>query len=361
MIYAHSAPRCTRVHSPENSSPSETLSFCSKNAFRRNEATGGIIQDPVSLHMVEITHTPSTTLCRMRFRVSLIRSLAALILLVTPASIAPRPALAASPSAAPRWFVGNFIGNDATVENYLSVSGGVDRTQNFESLYLEKTISTDASLSLFVGYQRLEQQGEDAAINGFSNLGLGYKHFLLTLPAHEFLLTINPSLELPVGDRRVSETHTRAGGDVLFQKGFGDLPETFGWLRPAGIEGDAGFESKVTGARDDLLNADLELEYSLGYLDANVAANSVPRLMRNFTPHLDFDYAQYLSAHNNSSAPDLELTPGIAWMNETFEVNLGAQIALNHASSKTGAIAFVWLLGVSYDQLVPALGWNLFR
>ena len=88
-------------------------------------------------------------------------------------------------------------------------------------------------------------------------------------------------------------------------------------LRPAGIEGDAGFESKVTGARDDLLNADLELEYSLGYLDANVAAKSIPMLLRNLTPHLDFDYAQYLSAHNNSSAPDFELTPAIAWMNDT--------------------------------------------
>ena len=84
-------------------------------------------------------------------------------------------------------------------------------------------------------------------------------------------------------------------------------------------------------------------------------------LIRNFTPHLDFDYAQYLSAHNNSSAPDLELTPAIAWMNDTFEVNLGVQIALNRSSSRTGAVAFVWLLGVSYDQLVPALGWNPFQ
>ncbi|MGC2494633.1 hypothetical protein [Candidatus Binatus sp.] len=260
-----------------------------------------------------------------------------------------------------RSFVGNFIGNDATVENYLSISGGVDRTQNFESLYLEKTISSDASFSLFVGYQRLEQEGEDAAVSGFSNLGLGYKHLLLALPADGFVLTINPTLELPVGDSRVSETHPRAGGDLLFQKGFGDLPESLAILRPAGIEGDAGFESKVTGARDDLLNADLELEYSLGYLDANVAAGSVPMLLRDLTPHLDFDYAQYLSAHNNSSAPDLELTPAIAWMNDTFEVNLGAQIALNRASSGTGPVAFVWLLGVSYDQLLPALGWKPFQ
>ena len=161
--------------------------------------------------------------------------------------------------------------------------------------------------------------------------------------------------------KAVSETHTRAGADLLFQKGFGDLPESLGMLRPAAIEGDAGFESKITGARDDLLNADLELEYTLAYLDANVAPGSVPRALRNFTPHLDFDYAQYLSAHNNSAAPDFELTPAIAWMNDTFEVNLGVQVALTHASSGTGAVAFVWLLGVSYDQLVPALGWMPFH
>jgi hypothetical protein len=260
-----------------------------------------------------------------------------------------------------RSFVGNFIGNDATVENYLSVSGGVDRAQNFESLYLEKTISPTSSLSLFVGYQRLEQEGEDEALSGFSNLGLAYKQVLLALRPNEFVLTISPSLELPVGDSKVSETHPRAGGDVLFQKGFGDLPDSLGMLQPFGIEGDAGWESKVTGARDDLLNADLELEYSLGYLDANVASNSVPTLMRNLTPNLDFDYAQYLSAHSNSSEPDFELTPAIAWLNDTFEVNLGAQIPLNRASQGTGRVAFVWLVGVSYDQLVPALGWNLFR
>ncbi|MFZ2063534.1 MAG: hypothetical protein WAU82_21175 [Candidatus Binatus sp.] len=55
----------------------------------------------------------------------------------------------------PRSFVGNFIGNDATVENYLTLSGSYDRAQNSESLYLEKTISPKSSFSLFVGYQRL--------------------------------------------------------------------------------------------------------------------------------------------------------------------------------------------------------------
>ena len=271
-------------------------------------------------------------------------------------------AASARADSTPRSFVGNFIGNDATVENYLSVSGSYDRAQNAESLYLEKTISPKSSFSLFVGYQRLEQEGEQTSASGFSNLGLGYKRVLITLPRHEFVFTISPSLELPVGSSSIgSESHPRAGGDLLFQKGFGDLPDSLSILRPAGIEGDAGWESKVTGARDDLVSADLEVEYSLNYLDANVAPGSVPYALRDLTPHLDFDYAQYLSAHRNSSQPDFELTPGIAWLNSIFEINLGVQVALNRASSGSGAVAFVWLLGVSYDQLMPALGWNPFQ
>jgi hypothetical protein len=261
---------------------------------------------------------------------------------------------------APRSFVGDFIGEDATPENYLAVSGGVDHAQNFDSLYLEKTISPASSFSIFVGYQRFEVEEEPTMS---SNLGLGYKHVLISMPSHEFLWTINPEIELPLGNRSEgSESHARAGFDLLFQKGFGELPDFLRLLRPAGIEGGWGWESKVTGTRDDLTSADLELEYSLAYLDANVARDSVPHALLDLVPHLDFDYAQYLSAHRNSSAPDFELTPAIAWLNSTFEINLGVQVALNRASSSdTGAIALVWLLGVSYDQIVPALGWTPFH
>jgi hypothetical protein len=265
----------------------------------------------------------------------------------------------ASADPAARSFVGNFIGNDATTENYLSVSGGVDRAQNSESVYLEKTISPNSSFSIFAGYQRFEQEQEPTTS---SNLELAYKRILVEIRRHEFVFTINPSIELPLGDNNGgSETHPRAGIDLLFQKGFGDLPDLLRVLRPAGIEGDWGWQSKVTGARDDLMSADFELEYSLPYLDENVAANSVPRAIRDLTPHLDFGYAQYLSAHRNSSAPDFELTPAVAWLSSTFEVNLGAQVALNRAASGTGAVEFVWMLGVSFDQIVPALGWTPFK
>ncbi len=259
-----------------------------------------------------------------------------------------------------RSFVGNFLGNDAIPENYFSISGSVDRAQNGESLYIEKTLSSDSSLSLFAGYQRLEEEGETAT--GWSNLSVAYKHVLISLPHHEFVLSISPEAELPVGDRSVgSESHARAGFDALFAKGFGDLADSVAILRPAAVEGDISWEGKVTGARDDLLSATGEIEYSIGYLDENVGRSSFSQALSSLTPHLDFDYAQYMSAHRNSTAPDFELTPAIAWLNSTVEINLGVQVALNRASSGSGAVAFVWLMGVSFDQIVPALGWKPFR
>ena len=259
-----------------------------------------------------------------------------------------------------RALVGNFIGYDALPENYFSISGSVDRAQNGESLYLEKTISPDSSFSLFAGYQRLEQEGETTI--GFTNLSLAYKHVLISIPEHEFMFSIAPEAELPVGNRTVgSEAHARAGFDLIFAKGFGDVCDSIALLRPAALEGDVGWEGKVSGARDDLVSATGEIEYSLGYLDENVASFSVTHALHNLTPRLDFDYAQYMDAHRNSTAPDFELTPGVAWLNSRFEVNLGVQVALNHASSSSGAVAFVWLVGVSFDQIVPALGWTPFR
>ena len=59
------------------------------------------------------------------------RSPLAAIVCATSILLCASPARADSTS---RSFVGNFIGNDATVENYLSVSGSYDRAQNAESL-----------------------------------------------------------------------------------------------------------------------------------------------------------------------------------------------------------------------------------
>ena len=271
--------------------------------------------------------------------------------------MAPLPAQA---DLSQRTFVGSFIGDFAEVENYFSISGAANRSSSSGSFYLEKTVSSHSSISIFGGLERLQVDGEGAG--GWDNVEVTYKQNLISMEREEFVLSVGLSFELPVGSRNIgAETHVREGFEVLFGKAMGNLPDTVAWLRPAAIEGGAAWQGKFTGARDDLISGFAELEYSFDYLGEHVRGFHVIRAIHDLTPHLDFDYLQYMSAHRNSTAPSFELTPGLAWLNSTFEINLGAQFGLNRASSEQGPVAFVWLVGVSYDELLPATKWTPFR
>ncbi len=258
-----------------------------------------------------------------------------------------------------RVFVGDFVGDDADIENYFSASGGVGSKYSAASFYLEKTISERSSFSIFGGLERVEADGE--AETGWNNVEIAYKREVIVNQEHEFRLSLEPGVELPTGSGDVgAEKHSRAGINLLMEKGWGDLPDWMALVRPLAFEGGALGQAKVTGARDDLVAADAEIEYSIGYLDSEIGANRITHALSGFTPHVDFDYSQFLSAHRNSSQPDFELTPGLAWYNAWLEINLGAQIAVNQAAAGSGRVGFVWLIGISYDQLWQAAAWTPF-
>jgi hypothetical protein len=258
----------------------------------------------------------------------------------------------------PRNYVGNFLGYNAEPSNYLSVQGQVSSGATAVSIYLEKMISPHSSFSVFTGEQHYT--GRFAA-SGWSNLELSYKHVGLDFREYELLFSIAPSLEIPTGDPNIVDTNPRAGMDILYEKGLGDLPEAVAPLRALAIEGDFYWDSKITGTHDDLLYSNVEIEYSVEYLCANVIGRKFNYFFMHMTPHLDFEYGEYLNSRSNTTAPDFELTPAIAWVNSIFEVNLGAQIAMNRNSSSTGSVGFVWLLGVSLDQIWHPFAWMPFH
>lgn len=288
-----------------------------------------------------------------------LRRIAILILLAHGAIglIAPSPARA---DLHHRVFVGTFLGNYAEVGDYFSISGSTANSTSSGSMYLEKAVAPRSSISIYAGLQRINTDGDGAS--GWDNVQLNFKQTLIWLERQEFVLSVGPSIAVPTGDRNVgAESHPREGFEMLFDKGFGDLPDAVAWLRPVAIEGGAAWQGKLTGAKDDLISGYLELEYSLGYLNDYAGGFHVMRELRGFTPHLDFDYSQYLAAHRNPTLPSFELTPGVAWLNSIFEVNIGAHFGVNGYASHPDAVALVWLLGVSYDELIPALKWTPFR
>jgi hypothetical protein len=259
-----------------------------------------------------------------------------------------------------RVFVGNFIGYSADPVNYFSVSGASSRGVSSASFYLEKALSNISSISLLAGIERLDIETGLAA--GWDNFSLSYKHTISSVPTHEFALALNPLFEVPVRTTGAgAESHPRWGIELLAEKGLADLPKSLRVLRAAAVEADVAWETKVTGARDDLVSADAEFEYSIEYFDRYTCPGCAGEELRGFTPHLDFDYDQYTSAHRNSSSPVFYLVPALAWLNSAFEINLGTEVALNRGSSSDGSVGFVWLVGVSLDDIVPGAKWTPFN
>jgi hypothetical protein len=259
-----------------------------------------------------------------------------------------------------RVFVGNFIGYSADTVNYFSVSGASSRGVSSASFYLEKTLSKNSSISLFAGIERLDV--ETGLATGWDNFSFSYKYKILSVPTHEFALALNPLFELPVRTTEAGgESHPRWGIELLAEKGLADLPKSLRVLRAAAMEGDVAWETKVSGAPDDLVSADAEIEYSVDYFDRYTCPGCAGEELRGFTPHLDLDYDQYTSAHRNISSPVFYLVPALAWLNSTFEINLGTEVALNRGSSSDGSVGFVWLIGVSLDDIVPGAKWIPFN
>jgi hypothetical protein len=107
---------------------------------------------------------------------------------------------------------------------------------------------------------------------GTGNIGLGAKYVLYRNPVHEFIMSGQFGVEAPTGDEAIgAEPFTTLSPELLYAKGFGDLPSKAGirWLRPFAIQGDVGFDFPAGGPPDTRFTprADLVLEYSIPYLN----------------------------------------------------------------------------------------------
>ena len=88
--------------------------------------------------------------------------------------------------------------------------------------------------------------------------------------AHELEFTVSPFLVVPTGNRQIADQgYMHLGGELLLAKGFGDLPDSpsFNYLRPLALQSEVGYAARIQGPANSDVFDNLELEYSLEYLD----------------------------------------------------------------------------------------------
>lgn len=259
-----------------------------------------------------------------------------------------------------RIFLSPVVGNDAFPDNALDLSVG---RSNYEFSLLgavEKQLSDHSSLLITSGWNDAESKPD---VTGASDLTIYFRQSAYISVAHEFELTVSPFLIAPTGNRRIAdEGNAHLGGEVLFGKGMGDLPDspTFKYLRPFAIQAGVGYAGRVQGPANSDDFANLELEYSLEYLNRFVERTRIGEPLLDLVPYVQFNYSQSFIASRLTTRPDFRLTPGIAYLGDTFEISLGPQIALNGAHASGASVALLGLVEIFYDEIFPTLGWNPF-
>lgn len=217
-------------------------------------------------------------------------------------------------------------------------------------------------VSLEVGSEwRDESLKEGPALSGFNDLELLPKWAFVTIPKHEFRLSVGAKFIIPTGNPSVEDqNHTQLGPEFLWAKGFGDLPNwsLVKYLRPFGIQGDFGYIPALGGRTWHEMFADNVIEYSLPYLSNNVRDIGLKWPLRNMYLYTEFNYDQVITGPAGQTFPQILITPGLAFMNYYLELSLATQLALNRATVANNHAAVIVLLDLFIDDMFPQVNWT---
>jgi hypothetical protein len=256
-----------------------------------------------------------------------------------------------------RIFINPIVGNDAFPDNAFDLT---TRRSNYEfSLLpqLEKQLSGTSSLLFTGGWVRQPET------TGSTDLSIYFRQSVYKSAPHELEFTVSSLLVLPIGNRQIAnQGYTHLGGELLLAKGLGDLPDSrsFKYLRPLALQTEVGYADRIQGPANSDVFGNLELEYSLEYLDDFVERLHLVRPLVEFVPYVQFNYTQSFIASRLTTKPDFRLTPGLAYLGDYCELSVGAQVALNGAAPSGDHVALIGLVEVFYDDLFPVLSWNPF-
>ena len=234
------------------------------------------------------------------------------------------------------------------------------RQTSFVPTY-SKLITEELGIQLEDGFVHRDRLRASSII-GAQNFDALLQYEPILDPEHEFLLSVQIEHEFGgTGDPGVgSEKNGATTPGVTFGKGLGDLP--IGYWRPLAITGFAGYEIGQ-GARTNLFQAGLSIQYSMPYLLSKVANVEMPEFLRGMTPMTEVFFTNPVS-HVSSKGTNttLVVAPGISYSRGSgWELGIEALIPTTRASG--AGLGVIAQLLIELDYLLPEsiVGRPIFR
>jgi len=227
----------------------------------------------------------------------------------------------------------------------------------------ETDTNFDYSKSIFPGFRHRPRDGYDDAhppggahASGFSNLDVSPAMELFRSPEHEFIFSAGVDWEIGgSGSRSVADRSSTFTPTIKYGKGFGDLPDEMGLLRPFAVTGTVGTAITSTnsnsvawaGARDSLL-----------YLQNNVRDQGFSNFVAHLTPIVEYSFTSPVDAGGGGERPARSI-PVSSGRGQYTQLAIEAIVPANRASgNNVGVIA---QLHFYIDDIFPdTLGKPLF-
>ena len=147
-------------------------------------------------------------------------------------------------------------------------------------------------------------------------------------------------------------------------KGFGDLPTSLNWLRPAALTFELSEtlpgQSITNGNQNSTnLNGGFSIQYSLPYFNSNVGEINND-FFKHLIPITEFTYSRPIyNFAPGSNVTTGTIQPGVVYLTSTYQVAVEAIIPLNGASGR--GVGVIAQLDLYLDDLLPdSLGKPIF-
>ena len=226
---------------------------------------------------------------------------------------------------------------------------------------ISKRITEDFDISVGDAWTQIHQPGGFTAA-GFGDLETTAQYQLMKNDEHELAMLLGLIVDwggTGASNSGIGTPYSAITPTYYFGKGFGDLPESAGWLRAFAVTGQVGYQvptrsyDAATGIYiPQYLLFGGSLQYSMPYLKSEIRDYQLPDFINHLIPIVEARFATPVANNfGNSFVTTGTINPGVIWVGSYFQVGLEAVVPVNRASG-TG-VGFLGQLHLYLDDIFP--------
>jgi hypothetical protein len=227
--------------------------------------------------------------------------------------------------------------------------GSPSNTEIDAGFEFDKEIFPHFALGLSENYVR-QKPHPGPGNYGWDNLTLTAKYEFFHDDAHEAIMSVGLETDFGhTGTGNIADPFTTLTPNFYFGKGFGQLPDSLGGLRPFAVTGQIGNSFPTSAAAPNTFNWGFAVEYSIPYLQQQVQDIGLPAPFKDMIPLVELSLT---TPENRGGGPTTgNIDPGVLWITPYFELGAEALIPVNSASGKNvGVTVQLW---VFIDDIFP--------